>query len=104
MADQEEKETLELPVEWHVPDTVISRFVTNMVVQHTEHEFLISFFEIKPPILFTEESRREIQKIHASVRADCVARVVVAPERMGRFIEVLQENWEKYQNKQGGKE
>jgi hypothetical protein len=98
MSDQEElTEGYRLPIEWYYPEDIISRYATNMVVQHTEHEFIISFFEIQPPVVLGEIEAREAQldKIE-SVRANCIARVIVAPERLAEFIQVLQDNWDKY--------
>ena len=38
---------LEFPLDWVVPDHIVARYATNMVVQHGENEFFISFFEVK---------------------------------------------------------
>lgn len=100
MPDQDANdERREIPVEWHIGDNVISRYATNMVVQRTEHEFIISFFEIKPLILLTPKDVERLEKID-SVRAECIARVVVAAERMPLFIQVLQTNLERSQDKE----
>ena len=64
---------------------------TNLLVQHTDHEFVLSFFETAPPIVLNEKDF-EIDK----VTAECVARVVIAPKRMQQFIDTLQKSLEKY--------
>ncbi len=91
--DQDLAEGLALPIDWHVSDNVISRYATNLTVQHTEHEFIVSFFEITPPLLLgSAEDRKAKAEQLSSVRANCIARIIVAAERMPKFVSVLQEN------------
>lgn len=96
---QKKEETLEViqvPVQWHFPEHVESRYATNLLVQHGPHEFTISFFEAQPPILLTEDDRKRAATKIQSVRANCVARVVVSVERMPEFVEVLQKSLEQF--------
>ena len=88
---------VKLPIAWQIPDDIVTRYATNIVVQHTEHEFIVSFFEVRPPMLLglPEERRAALHKIE-QVEARCVGRVVIAPERMQEFIDVLQENLQAY--------
>ncbi len=97
MSDQELEGPHRLPIEWHFSPNVPGRYATNMVVQHTEHEFIISFFEAYPPIVLgaPEERKAALEQIE-SVPAVCVARVIVAPERLAEFIQVLQDNLDNY--------
>jgi len=100
MEDQD-LETLVVPIEYHVPDGVVSRYATNLVVRHGEHEFILSFFEVQPPIMLgTHEQVEEQWQTLDAIRAECVARVVVAAEKMPSFIEALQTNLAKYREKQ----
>ncbi len=80
-----------IPIKYHIPDTIITRFATNMTIQIIENEFKISFFEIKPELRFeaTETSAYEVP-------AECVASVIVTADRLNRFIEVLLEQSGKY--------
>lgn len=66
--------------------------MTNLVVQFTGEEFLISFFEVRPPLIVgtPEEKRVQIARVEA-VEARCLTRIAVSPGRMGEFIEVMQE-------------
>jgi hypothetical protein len=91
VAEQEEKETLPIPIEWHFPESLASRYATNLVVQSTEHEFVISFFEMRQPIVLgsAEDRKAQLEQIK-SVRAECVARIIVAAEKMPEFVKVLQ--------------
>jgi len=95
---EEAPESFAIPIEWHVPDGLVSRYATNMVVQHFENEFRVYFFEIRPPIVLgsPEETKTKLEQL-GSVRAECVASIIVAPDRMQEFIRVLQENLVKSQ-------
>ncbi|GAB62703.1 hypothetical protein KSU1_C1107 [Candidatus Jettenia caeni] len=76
-----------------------------MVVQHTEHEFILSFFEVRPPIfLGPDEEQKEKAAQLKSIKAECVARVIVASERMSDFVKVLQDNLSKYKTKSSQQE
>jgi len=100
MSDQELAEGYRVPIEWYYPEDIVSRYVTNMVVQHTEHEFIVSFFEVQPPVLLGDVETRTAQLDEVkSVRANCVARVILAPERLAEFIQVLQDNLDNYRKR-----
>ena len=81
----------EVPIDWHIPDGLISRFASNMLVQTIENEFKLSFFEIKPPLVFDDSAPLPVK-----VRADCVASVIVTADRMPTFIAALQMQLNKY--------
>jgi hypothetical protein len=76
----------QIPVKWDFPEDLVSGYATNMVVQVGEHELFVSFFETPPPFVLTPQDAETLE----SVRAECIARIVIAPERMPKFIEVLQ--------------
>ena len=83
-----------------VPSDMPGLYATNIVIQHTPKEFVITFWEVKaPPILGTTEERKEKMERVEQVLAHCIARVVVSPERMKGFVDAMQQNWEKYQGK-----
>lgn len=105
MADneQQEEQIYRLPIEWHYPEGFQSVYATNFVVQHTDHEFYLSFSDFPPPmVLGTDADKREQLEHLESVQASAVARIVVTRERMPELIELLQDNLRKYQNKQTG--
>ena len=84
---------VELPIEWNVPDDLVARYATNMVVQKTENEYIISFFEINQPIILAEpEKIEEYLKGLKSIRANCVARIIVAADKMPSFVSALDTN------------
>lgn len=91
MADEKEKTHVEVPLEWNVPDDLVARYATNMIVQRAENEFLLSFFEVKPPMLLgNQDEIIEHAKQIKSVRANCVAQIFIAADKMPSFIDALQ--------------
>jgi hypothetical protein len=80
-----------IPIEWHIPDGLISPFASNMLVQTIENEFKLLFFEIKPPLLLDDST-----PFPEKARADCVASVIVTADRMPTFIAALQTQLNKY--------
>lgn len=106
MPDEEKEQELselEVPIEWHIPDSIVSQYATNMVVQHTEHEFIISFFDTRPPLIVGAPTKEVLEKLR-SVRAECVARIVVAHARMPDFVKALEINLEKSLAKKAAQE
>jgi len=83
----------QLPIEWNIPDDLVARYATNMAVQRLENEFLISFFEIKPPIILGEPANIEEKlKELKSIRANCVAQIIVSVDKMPDFVRALESN------------
>lgn len=85
-------------VEWHVPDNIISQYANNVFVQQGQYEFVISFFETQLPMILgtPEENRAQLMQLE-SVRAECVARIVVAPDLVKQIIQALQTSLDKSQ-------
>lgn len=98
MQKSDRGKTYEAAIEWSSPENIISRYATNMVVQSTENEFIISFYEVRPPLLFGPPP--EGVEPPSVVRAECVARVIVSPGRMPNFVRVLQQQLERYQTEE----
>jgi hypothetical protein len=99
MADESD-EGKPVRIDLRVPPDLPSLYATNMVVQHTPHEFIVSFFNVQPPALLgtPEEKAQQLEAVD-SVPAQCVARIVVAARRMGDFIQVLQDNHKTWERK-----
>ena len=99
MAEQEQEE-IALPIEWYFPEDIISRYANNIIVQHSENEFIISFFEVRSPLILgtPEEEKTKWEQIE-TVRAECVARIVISAGKMPEFIGALQRNLENYRSK-----
>ena len=84
-----------IPLEWHVPDGVITPLAFNMVVQVVEDMFKVSFFEVKPPVIIDKSTPPP-----SSIRAECVASVFISPNKLPRFIKVLQNHYDSYTSAQ----
>ena len=82
---------IEVPIKWHIPGNIISRFATNMTVQLIENEFKLSFFEIKPEIILDPSA-----PIPKETLAECAASIIVTADRLPKFIEALQKQLEIY--------
>lgn len=90
------KSKVKLPLEWIVPENMVARYATNMVVQRLENEYLISFFEVKPPMIlgepeFIESKVNDLQ----SIKANCVAQIIVAENKMPGFVNAFKTNLER---------
>lgn len=86
-----------LPVEWHVPEHVNSRYVDNIIVQTKKHDATISFFEIQvPPFVGTPEEVRAFLEKVSPIRAECVSKVVVAADFLPEMIQALQTAYDEY--------
>ncbi len=96
MANKEKEELITIPLEFYIPDDLPTHYSTNMVVQHGQHEFTIYFFEARPPLII--DSAESMKKLE-SIQAKCVAKIVVSPDRMKEFIDVWNDNFEKYKSK-----
>lgn len=73
------------PIKWVIPDNLVTRFATNMLVQSIEDkEIKLSFFESKPPITLDASAPSPTEIV-----AECVASIVISDDRMLTFIEAL---------------
>lgn len=81
-----------LPISWNVADDLVSRYATHLVVQHGENEYILSLFEVRPPLLVgrPEETLEKLNQLDA-IQANCVARIIVAADRLPEFAKVLQD-------------
>ncbi len=96
--DQAAPGEVKLPLSFVIPEGIVSRYATNFVVQCTGHEFGISFFEAESPFLLGDdpEENRAILEAAETVRAQCVARIVVSPEGMRQFAGVVKSSLARY--------
>lgn len=72
----------ELAIEWVVSDDLRSVLATNVSIVRTEHETTLSFFEtVMPPYQSLASA--------TSIRARCVARVVIASSRLREIADLF---------------
>lgn len=84
-----------VPIKWNVPDAIITRFASNMIVQQSEDYFKLSFFELKPEINLIAPAVPETE-----MKADCVASIVVTPAKLRAIVKVLDRQLKVYEEKQ----
>jgi len=72
-------------------------YANNVLIQHTDSEFIITFFEILPPIISPDPSRQneEIARMK-SVPARAVAKIIMAHEPAIQFQSAMQDNISKF--------
>jgi Protein of unknown function (DUF3467) len=97
--NEDEQYAITLPVDWHFPESIQSRYANNMLVQVGQFEFIISFFEMQLPMLSgsPEENKEKLEEMGA-IRAECVSKIVLSPELVPGLINALQTELEKYQS------
>jgi len=73
-----------------VPNDIITRFATHLIIQTIEGAFKISFFEIQPGI------RLEGDPLLTEFPANCISSIYVTPEVLEKGLEVLQQQLNAY--------
>lgn len=76
-----------MPVHFLIPTGVTSRYAQHLIVQASDLDVTLSFFEIKAPIVLDPEGQK--QALKDGVTAECVARVTIALARFADFLKVL---------------
>ena len=82
----------EVPIEWRVPDDILTLRATNITLGIMDTgEVIIQFFETRPPLLIGTqgETQSRAEQI-VSVPAICVARLVVTPGKLKEFAGVFE--------------
>lgn len=77
-------------VNWHIPTGLASRYAHHMLVQATEFEVTLSFFELKPPVILGDTPPEVVKDIlKQGVLAECIARVTIAKARYPEFLQAF---------------
>lgn len=99
------QESRDVPIEWHIPENLPTQYATNVIVTHTDNEFIVSFFETFPPLIVGEpdQVQKQVEALE-SIRARCVARIVVSPSRMEAFIGALVQNFTRFMSDHSAEE
>lgn len=89
---------INIPIEWHVPENLRGQYASNVFMQAGEYEVFIYFFQTQLPLLVgtPEENKAKLEQLQ-SVRADCVAKLIVNPDLVPKIISTLQAGWDAYQ-------
>ena len=92
-----------VPIKWTGLEETPLIFSNTQLVQHTNHEFIISFGNVQQPVILDETDLKKVAGLK-SVPAQPAIRIVMPPARFATFVQILQDNWEKYLLKLGGEE
>lgn len=85
-------------IDFHTPEFMPSNIATNIIVQHFQENFKVSFYEIKPDIILSEEDKSKMEK-RGTLRADCVGSFIISHGDFRKFIDVMQEQLNKYEKR-----
>lgn len=103
--EQERPQEIQLPVEWHVPDSVQNRYVNNVVVQPGKNEITLFFFETQiPPFGGPIEFYREYLLKLGAVRFECVGKITVSPQLVPEIIKALEVGLDNYNTSKANEE
>ncbi len=96
---EQQSDLITLPIDWHFPEGLQSRYANNVLVQAGKFELVIAFFEVQIPLLLgsPEENKVKLKEM-GSVQAECVSKIIVSPEVVPALISALQTELEKYQS------
>jgi hypothetical protein len=95
--DQESQTSINIPVNWNIPEGFPRPYASNMFAQAGEYEIIISFFQANLPLLTgtPEENKAKLEQI-GSISAECVSRIIVNPELVPKIIQALQTTYDAY--------
>lgn len=90
--------SVEVPIEYMMPEGMLGVYSDNLLVQHTENEFLLTFFQLN------HVARLGPVEAPASIPAQCVARIIMHPKHFEAIVETLNRNLARFKARQTGKE
>lgn len=89
---------------YYVPEGLISVYSDNVLIMHTENEFILTFFQLEHPYPSggvgdgkTVSTRTPTDL--SQLKARCVSRVIMSPNQMINVVTALQDNLAKYLKK-----
>ena len=90
MTDLEPEPSVQVRIDWHIPEGTTSKFANHVLIQRTEDAVFLHFFELRPPIVFGSAEEQHSQlKVLGTVRADCVASIVMPVGQLEAVITAL---------------
>lgn len=81
-----------VPLHFIVPTGITSRYAQHVIVQASDLDVTLSFFEIKAPIVLGdgEMQKEALKALKEGITAECVARVTIARARFAEFVKAFQ--------------
>ena len=89
--------SINIPIDWHVPDELPIQYASHVFVQPGEYEVAIYFFQSRFPLLAgtPEENLAKLEQL-GHIRAECVGNIVVNPDLIPKIINALQSGLDNY--------
>lgn len=88
------KDSVTLPVKWGKADNIPTVYANQLIISHvTQGEFFLFFGEMTPPAILNPTDYPEYLEVTP------VAKIVISPENMLRFAEVIAGNVENFKAK-----
>jgi hypothetical protein len=102
MPDQDTPPAIMLPLVWVDVETAEARAANQLIVQHHEGEFILTFGHLIPPLLMgtPEENAEQVKQI-PYVGVKVVSQISVTPAKVGEFIQAMQTVLTSYNEQQG---
>lgn len=95
--EQEQPEEVVVPIDWFVPESIIGRYVDNVIVQPGKYGITVFFFETQiPPYVGPPEAVRDYILKKGSIRSECIGKMIIDPELMPDVIKALETGLENY--------
>ena len=103
--EQQQSDEVTLRINWHFPEGLQSRYANNVLVQASQTEFIISFFEMQLPILLgpPEENKAKLKEM-GSIQAEGVSKVIIPPRLVRGLIDALQTELDKFTSQESNQE
>lgn len=81
-----------IEINYQIPPDTVLLYTDQYAVQFYADEFVISFFQTEHPLVFSGE---EFDK-RETLDAKCVARFVLNPNQMGKFVLAINQNFHRW--------
>src|SRR5262249_13644554 len=86
-----------IPIEWHISENLSGQYASNVFMQAGGYEVILYFFQTQLPLLTgtPEENKAKLEQLK-SVKAECVAKLIVNPDLVPKIISTLQAGLDVY--------
>lgn len=97
---RETQEAFFARIKYEYPDPQLAVFANHMAVQHDDNEFLISFYQLTPPLAIPgPEAMKENIERAGGIVARCVAKIAISKHRMPAIVAAMAQNVAKQQSR-----
>jgi hypothetical protein len=83
----------QVDINFKIPEDQGLLYADQFSIQFYADEFVIGFFQTEHPLVFSEQDFAKRNKLDAR----CVARFVLNPNHMGRFVLAINQNFARWQ-------